>query len=320
MRKFIGLAVLPVLLAGSPLLAIAEQPVKPVAPTTQTKQIETTQVQTRTQVKRDASGKETVTQQKTAQTMTSTRPAAASNQQGTEFAQAQVNLINRQYPEAVTAFKSILYSQPDNVPALNSLASGLYHQGHYAEALEAIEKAIALDPVNSGLFYTQAKILDAQNKPMEALQSYLTFTAMNPDDAAAMDAQFRAGELYRMAEGKLSEAQQNLFQGQRLLSLRQPSQAIPLFQKYKTLSPNDSKADLMLGQAYLEMGQPEKAIPQFESAVKLKADNAAAYYHLGTSYDIQGQPQNAEQAYQQFLKLAPQSESAMLLNKRVDMK
>lgn len=236
---------------------------------------------------------------------------------GTQFAQTQVLLINRQYPEAITGFQSILSTQPDYIPALSGLAMAFYHQGRYEEALGIIEKAMSLDPVNSSLFYTQARIKDAQNKPIEALQSYLAFTALNPDDATIVEAQRRAGELYKMVEKQLSPAEQLIFQGERLLSLRQPTEAIELLKQYQSLRPDDTQAQLMMGQAYLELGQPEKAVPQFESAVKQKADNAAAYYQLGNSYDLQGQSQNAKQAYQQFLKYAPQSEAAVLLKKKV---
>lgn len=236
---------------------------------------------------------------------------------GADFASSQVLLVNRQYPEAIQAFQQVLMARPDYVPALNGLAMALYHQGRYEEALSELGKAMALDPVNSLLFYTQARIKDAQNKPVEALQSYLTFTALNPNDGAAIDAQRRAGELYKTLESNLSPAEQALFQGERLLSLRQPADAIPLLKQYQSLRPDDTQAQLMLGQAYLQLGQPEKAIPQYESAIKVKPDNASAYYQLGNSYELQGQQQNARQAYLQFLKQAPQSEAAMLIQKRV---
>lgn len=248
---------------------------------------------------------------------TQTPSSAEGSTLGTRFAQTQVLLINRQYPEAITEFQALLSAQPDYVPALSGLAMALYHQGRYEEALQNIEKAMSLDPVNSGLFYTQARIKDAQNKPIEALQSYLAFTALSPDDATAVEAQRRAGEIYRMVEKQLSPAEQLIFQGERLLSLRQPAEAIELLKQYQSLRPDDTQAQLMMGQAYLELGQPEKAVPQFESVVKQRADNAAAYYQLGNSYDLQGQSQNAKQAYQQFLKYAPQSEAALLLKKKV---
>ncbi len=323
MKKFIGLAVLPVMLAATPMLALAEQHDAHSThaeshQTTQVHQVEshpttTSKVQSKTQ-------KQTTVKESASKTTTQNTIAnagAANSQFSTQYAQAQVQLINKQYPEAVTGFETILSSQPENVPALNGLSTALYSQGRYTEALLAIEKAIALDPINSKLFYTQAKIQDAQNKPVEALQSYLTFTALAPNDGAALDAQRRADELYKMTEGKLSQAMVNYFQGQRLLSLHQAAQAIPLFQKYQSMEPGNAQANLMLGWSYLELGQTEKAIPQFESAAKLQADNAAAYYHLGSSYEIKGETQNAKAAYQQFLKLAPQSETALLLNQRV---
>lgn len=303
MNKLFGLVLV---LAITPTLALAEQ-------TTTTHQTQTTrQTYQHTQTTRPMMQ----TQKTTTMPMASMGADAQLNQQ---WVDAQQNLITRHYPEAVDGFQNVLSSQPNNVHALRGLAIALYSQGRYDDALQSINKAISLDPVNSQLFFTKGQILDAQDKPQEAIESYLTFSAMAPDDTSAFLAQQRANELYKLAEPKLSQSQQNYLQGLQMLSLHQPQQAIPLFEKYQAMEPSNSQANILLGQSYVQLGQPDKAIPYFESAVKLQANNPVAYYHLGSTYELRGQSQNANTAYRKFLQIAPQSQSAMLINQRVSM-
>jgi len=301
MKKFFGLALLPVVLASVPMLSLAEQT---------THQTTTHQTYQQTQ---------TTTRPGTSQQRTTTMPMATATDMRTnqQWVEAQQNLITRHYPEAVDAYQNILASQPNNVHALHGLSIALYSQGRYDDALQTINKAIAVDPVNSQLFFTKGQILDAQDKPQEAIESYLTFTAMTPDDTSAFMAQRRANELYKIEEPKLSQSTQNYYQGLQMLSLHQPQQAIPLFEKYQAMEPSNPQASVLLGQAYLELGQPDKAIQNFESAVKLKSDNPVAYYRLGSSYELRGESQNANNAFRKFLQFAPQSQSAMVINQRV---
>jgi tetratricopeptide (TPR) repeat protein len=304
MHKFLGLALV---LAITPSLALAEQ-------TTihhQTTTTHQTYQHQQTQTNQPSYGQRTTTMP-----MASTGMDMRISQQ---WVDAQQNLITRHYPEAIDAFQNVLSAQPNNVQALHGLAIALYSQGRYDDALQTIDKAIAVDPVNSQLFFTKGQILDAQDKPQEAIESYLTFTAMTPDDTSAIMAQRRANELYKIEESKLSQSQQNYLQGLQMLSLHQPQQAIPLFEKFQSLDPNNPQGNILLGQAYLELGQPDRAIPYFESAVKLQADNPVAYYRLGSSYELRGQSQNANNAYRKFLQFAPQSQSAMTINQRMGM-
>jgi tetratricopeptide (TPR) repeat protein len=317
MKKFFGLALVPVLLASTPMLALAEQTHHGAATPQQHQQMtqRTTHQQmhqTHQQQMQQKKAQPGMTQQTTG--MQSTTDARINQQ----WVQARQSLITKHYPEAINAYQNVLSVQPNNIHALQGLSIALYSQGRYDEALQTINKAIAADPVNSQLFYTKAQILDAQDKHLEALEAYLTFTAMAPDDAASLMAQRRANELHKIVEPRLSQGWQNYLQGLQYLSLHQPQQAIQYFEKYQSLEPNNPVSGILLGQAYLDMGQPDKAIPYFESAVKLKADNPLAYYRLGSSYELRGESQNANTAFRKFLQFAPQSEAAIIINRRME--
>lgn len=232
------------------------------------------------------------------------------------WVKGQWSLVSRQYPEAVNAFQDLLSIDSNNVHALNGLAQALHAQGRYEEALIRIERAISLDPVNSRLFLTKAQILDAQDKPQAAVEAYYTFTALSPEDGASVMAHRRAEELRRRLEPTLSEGWRNYLEGLHMLSLQQPQQAIPLFEKFTAVEPGNTEAQLLLGRAYLELGQPSRAIPFFQTALKTDAQNPVAYYQLGSTYELSGQPKMAAEAWQKFVQFAPHSETAMLLGRR----
>jgi len=311
MKKFFGMALLPVILATTPVLALAAQPAGTGAtgPETMTAKQHAQMTQT---TQWNGTGKQwtgTPGQQTTAATTWSVSP---------QWAQGQWNLATRHWPEAASQFQALLGTEPNNVHALDGLATALFQQGRYDEATSNIERAISLDPVNGRLFWTKGQILEAQDKPVEALEAYLTFTSLAPDDAATLTALGRADMLWKATEPKWTEAKRQYLEGLRYLSLHQPEQAALRFERFKALEPNNAWAGLWLGRAYMEWGQPEKAIPQFEGALRLSADNPMAYYQLGRTYELRGETEQAKEAWQKFIRVAPQSEAALQINRRLD--
>jgi Flp pilus assembly protein TadD len=333
MRKLFGLALLPVLLATTVSVASAnsahseDEHATPEAHHSAT----TTQKMTHTETTtHQATGKavheagkvtettKTISSKTTTMT-TLPKTAVVPPQLNGIWVQAQNQLISQQYPQAIDSFQSILSQQPNNVHALQGLATAFQAQGRYSEALQQVNKALALDPVNSRLFLTKGQILDVSGQTLSAVESYLTFTALTPDDGAALQTERRAQELWKGTSAQATEAQQNYLKGLQMLSLHQPEQAISLFDQAQAAEPDSQNTHLMLGKAYLEAGQPDQAIPHFEEAVKLQANNPLAYYHLGSSYELKGQTANAQEAFSKFVQYAPQSEAAVQINRRFDL-
>jgi tetratricopeptide (TPR) repeat protein len=229
-------------------------------------------------------------------------------------AEGHMALINRKYPEAIETFQKLLTTEPNNVQALNGLTIAYLNQSKFDDALVTVNKALVLDPMNSRLFYTKAQVLDAEKKTVDAIETYLTFSSLAPNDGAALAAQGRAEELYKEVLPSITPPGVQYIQGLRMLSQRQPEQAIMSFNKCKSLDPNNPEADMMLGRAYLQAGEPEKAIPCFESILKTQPNSPVAYYQLGSSYQMHGQTKNAQEAFQKFMQAAPQSETAMRMS------
>ncbi|HEY9687317.1 MAG TPA: tetratricopeptide repeat protein [Coleofasciculaceae cyanobacterium] len=321
MKKLLGLALVPAMLAVSPMLALAEQTAHPAHPAAQGAQSwssKTSQSQMQSQYTGVQKGQQQQAWQQSA-TKGGSQWAAMNPQIARQLLMGQEQLVGRHFPEAITAFQAVVSADQNNVRALEGLSIALYSQGRFDEALQTVNRAIALDPVNGRLFFTKAQILDTQDQAMEAVESYLTFTALNPEDTSAYAALRRVDELQKWIQPQLTTAWQSYFQGLRFLSLRQADQAIPMFEKFQTMEPNNEKAALFIGRSYLSMGMPEKAIPFFKTSLKLQSDNPVAYYQLGSSYDLSGETQQARDAWRKFLQFAPQSESAMLINRRFEV-
>lgn len=303
MKKHVTFAMVPVLIAMSIALASAEQ--RPPKPEQMSHVVAPVQ-------------KTTVPPVKEMSTTSSVR-SVPTGKMSPMLIQGHTALVNQQYAEAAQAFQAVLSTDPNNVRAMNELCLAMMNQSQYDEALKVVNKAITLDPVNSRLFFTKAQILDAQNKPMEAIDAYLTFTSLSPEDGAALMAQRRSEELYKDVSTTASASWINYVQGLRLMSMKQPEQAIPIFEKFKAMEPNNQQAHMLLGRAYLESGQPEKAIPCFEMALKTQSDNPMAYYQLGSSYEQRGEMKNAQEAFRKFVQIAPQSEVVSRLNRMMEI-
>lgn len=77
---------------------------------------------------------------------------------------------------------------------------------------------------------------------------------------------------------------ENMTQGTRLLSQRQPNDALPFLQRAYKLKPNNPDAALNLGGAYILAGKHRQAVPILEKAVELAPDNAQLWINLGAAY------------------------------------
>lgn len=229
------------------------------------------------------------------------------------FSKGQWQLVDKNYPEAITLFRQAVELNPANVRAHNQLALAYYFNGEYSPAITEIDRALALDPVNTKLHFTKARILDAANRDAEALESYLTFAALDPQDTSALEAQRRADALFKRWEPKFSESQKLYFTGLRFLSMEQPEKALPLLQSFHKEQPETGgigsiNTSFLMGIAYFQMNRPGEAVAQFEQVTKAEPQNPLAYYHLTETYTRLGKLDNAKTAWEQFVKFAPHSE------------
>lgn len=85
------------------------------------------------------------------------------------------------YQQAIAAYQAVLKRDPQNVEAITHLGVILSIAGHDGNALEAFDKAIALDPAYAHAYWDKARILYEVKQDMRgAIQAWEKFVALIP--------------------------------------------------------------------------------------------------------------------------------------------
>jgi len=154
--------------------------------------------------------------------------------------------------------------------ALNSFKAyyylGLAYKGdrQYQKAIDPLQIAIELDPVNLAARVALADCYLKRGDPPEALAEYHRTLALQADYAPAYDGLGRAAE----AAGETEKA-------------------IEHYRKAIELNPGFPDASLNLGDLLMNEGRLTEAIQLFVTAIRVRPDFAAAYNRLGVAYSRQ---------------------------------
>jgi cytochrome c-type biogenesis protein CcmH/NrfG len=115
---------------------------------------------------------------------------------------AHASLDAGRYQEAIAAYKAVLKREPQNVDAITHLGVILALAGHTDGALEALDKALAIDPDYAHALWDKARILAEQRHDYAgAIAAWERFVAVGPPGPDREQAQARIGE----AKSRLAE-------------------------------------------------------------------------------------------------------------------
>jgi tetratricopeptide (TPR) repeat protein len=115
-------------------------------------------------------------------------PAAQSENQNALIAKAQAALDAKQWPEAEAALKQLLSSEP-RWEYLQGLGVAQFNQGHYADSLDSLQRAIELAGKNASAaaiapMYTMIGNADLKLKKNDAaIAAYTKAAALDPNPA-----------------------------------------------------------------------------------------------------------------------------------------
>lgn len=213
----------------------------------------------------------------------------------------------RELDNAELIYRRVLDVLPDQSDALHFLGILLHQRGRNDEAIEHIEKSIALDPSMPDRHNNLGNVLLELERRDEAADAYRQVIALNPEHA---DAYNNLGALLR-AQGHLAEARDaylkavefdpehvdaynnlgNLMSGQ-----GETNQAVAYYCKAITLMPDHPQARRLLGIAYYTLGQLDKAAEVFGQWMKEAPDNPIAQ-HMYAATSGQGVPSRASDSY-----------------------
>jgi Flp pilus assembly protein TadD len=181
-------------------------------------------------------------------------------------------LRNRVYQSEVALWQSVVDLRPNNYRALNNLAGGLLAQGKAAEAERLWRRTIEMAPARdtSSITYNLARSLEVQGRIDEAIEQLDRVIALEPQEATVF---MQRAEL-ELQQGRMPKAIASLDQaanlqpswsnvqlrlGECYLRERMISQAIEHLRRAADLQPDSTKILAALVEAYDQAGDTAQA-------------------------------------------------------------
>jgi hypothetical protein len=158
-------------------------------------------------------------------------------------------------------------STPSNAEADAHFNTGvaLHQKGAFQQAIDAYERALAIDPKDAETYFNRAHAFHSLGKIDEAIRSYELALIVRPD--------------YDKACCNLGVVLKE--KGQLLAAASRYEQAI-------AIRPDNAEAHFNLGKAKKELRELDSAIASFDRAIHLRPDYADAYWVKATTLLLKG--------------------------------
>jgi tetratricopeptide (TPR) repeat protein len=200
------------------------------------------------------------------------------NGQSEEIAKRALNkglqaFVDKNYTEAITAFKQASALAPNTSTALNGLdymARAYLSQGDPEAAINTYKQALRVAPTRDDLHTALGNLYYSEERYSEATAAYEQAVRANPT----------AVNRYSLGQGYLAESRF--------------SEAEAQFRQVQRFSPREPHGDFGLGQVYAKQGRHEEALNAFQRATGIQEDYWNAYAEMGYVLADQGEIGRAE--------------------------
>jgi serine/threonine protein kinase/predicted Zn-dependent protease len=223
------------------------------------------------------------------------------------------------HDEALSMLDAVLKEVPDHALAHEFRARALWSRKDTTAALEALKRAIALDPMrlSAGLMFASLarqlgdstaessaydRLLQLYRGEVEILNEVAIYMSEHGPARKALEIFDTAAELEPSAEGK---AVALVNKGNALLNLKNPEGARLHFEKAASLDSRSALAHRRLGDWHSEFGDPQRACGLYAHACKLDPDDAFSHRCAGTAYLRNGDFARAQEHLLRSLELIP---------------
>ena len=219
---------------------------------------------------------------------------------------------------AIELLREALRGDPEFALAHQNLGHLLALLDYVDEAIFHFSEAARLDPTDIESRLEQARLLDEDEEPDEALKIYNRIIEIKPDDPRAYrgrgkilatqghefredaaDAMRKAGELAPDDHITI------LHQATVLAELGYKEEAAKVFERALELKPDDPQTVFSLANLMRDLGQTQAAVDFFSRAIELKPDYAAAYSNLGNVLCDEAMLEDAIACCQKAVELRP---------------
>lgn len=205
----------------------------------------------------------------------------------------------------------------------NNLGNSYSDIGRMDSALQAFERAVAINPMLSESRANLGNVYLKKNLVAKAIGEYLAALQINPHDARTHNnlgnAYTQRGTLnYAVSEYLRSiDLDPNFVDAYKNLAIvyvkqERYGQAIAQLNKAIYMTPEDAGCYSQMGDVYSQMGDYEQAIAQFKKALKTKPDMVEAHYGLATCFNKLGMVEDEIWEYKQVLTAKPDMVAALI--------
>ena len=202
-------------------------------------------------------------------------------------AEAQFQLATLYYrvgltDETLHRLQEVTRLAPENAVYWNALGAAMQSKMEkFAEAEDALRRAVTLQPENAVYIRDLADLQAKRKKPREAEENYRKALAADPENR---EAQFGLGRL-------LVESNQ---------TLAHLTEAEDLLENVAAADPSHAGAMFDLGRLALRQNRPADAVRWLEAAVALSPRNQYAHFQLARAYQQTGDTKRAAQVRAAF--------------------
>jgi len=259
-----------------------------------------------------------------------------------DLASRVATLLTRQddFPQAIDVLKDAVKANPKATEPLLQLAF-IYtkYMRRVDQAIDCVNKAIAIDPQNIDAYERLCEIALAAGDEKKALQSLDRAAAtqsenagfwarlgklyasivFKPDRPPKREGIARVNEIFRKAvEHAGDDAKVLKDVADYYVATEQIKEAIPLYLRLLELEPDDTSARERLATGFVLTNQRDKAVEMLEQIIKEQPENYKPYDLLAGLLDDAARglerEKKAEQAKAAFAKAAANYEQSLIIN------
>jgi len=244
-----------------------------------------------------------------------------------DFKPAEINLALLDYKpgdiseKAMAAFEHFLKENPDNLGALQNLASIYLKRGRAKDAITLYKKAVYYHPEAIEIYALLHKANKLKRLSKEEIAAKLKsepLANLQTEQAEELSDSFRLAMKY-ISEKKYAEAIAQLQKAleespdsvEALINLgvayranEEPEEAIATYERVLKIAPEAIPARYNLAMTLLKQEKFEEAIPHLEKIVNILPEFFLAQFHLAKAYEKTGLIDKAIQTYQNFISWA----------------
>lgn len=215
--------------------------------------------------------------------------ADANGAESTAFHRASALLLGGDYAQAANAFQQGASEFHGSARMLLGLGVADYSRGLYAQAIDALCKAVDLSPGQPQAYFFLAQAYSASPaKTEDVLKRVASYASSHPGSATAQYYCALCLWRSRRTSGQTSA---------------DPKQVERLLSSAVSLDPALAEAHFELGVVLADQGQAQRAASEFGSAVALDPQWAEAHYRLGQVYRQSGESDKARSEFDESERL-----------------